>query len=59
VYDKNWKYGSAKGAKASVILDLIATIYYKTKYISKGSITVCNDNWLLIRSINSTLLKEN
>ena len=59
VCDKEWKYGNVEGSKATVLLDLIETTYYKTKYIMNSSIVVFNDKKLLLKSIREELLKIN
>ena len=48
-----------KGVEATVMLDLVETIYHKTKHLNNRSITISNDNCLLMKSVSEELLKEN
>ena len=41
------------------MLDLFEIIYYKTKHLNNRSITISNDNRLLMKSVSEELLKEN
>ena len=58
MYNKKWKFNSLTAAEAVIILDLVEIVYSKTKIISKGSITICNDNWKLHQRIVANFVKE-
>ena len=59
IHDKYWDYGSTEGGEATILLDLIVTIVLKSKHISEGSISIGNDNKLLVKAINKKIMKEN
>jgi len=47
MHEKKWRFNSLTTAKVVIMLDLVETIYSKTKMKSEGSITIYNDNWKL------------
>ena len=59
IFDKQWDYGTIEGGKATVLLDLVATIVYKSKHITEGKMIIGNDNKLLVKVIINQIQKEN
>ena len=59
VYNKNWILGGKKSGEATILLDMVVTINWKSKYVEHGRIVIYNDNKLLIQGIRFSLLKEN
>ena len=59
IFDKQWDYGTIEGGEATVLLDLVTTIVYKSKYITEGRIIIGNDNKLLVKAIINPIQKEN
>ena len=52
IFNKQWEYRPIKGGEATIMLDLIEIIVYKSKHINNGSIIVGNNNQLLVQIIN-------
>ena len=52
IFNKQQEYRLIEGGKATIMLDLIEIVVYKSKYINNRSIIVGNDNQLLVQIIN-------
>ena len=59
VYNKNWILGRKKSREATILLDMVVTINWKSKHIEHDRITIYNNNKLLIQGIRFPLRKEN
>ena len=59
IYSKEQKYNTYIEGEATVVLDMIEMIYYKSRHITSTSIMIHNDNRLLIRLVGIEIFKEN